>query len=46
MVVAATAIQLGYIGGTVAQLLARAAGATPRSKAGEHQPVPMRPAES
>jgi len=40
MVVAATAIQLGYIGGTVAQLLFRAAGATLRSKAGEHQPAP------
>jgi hypothetical protein len=40
MVVAATAIQLGYIGGTVAQLLFRAAGATPRSQSGEYQPVP------
>jgi hypothetical protein len=39
-VVAAKAIQLGHIGGTVAQLLFPMAGGALRSKAGEHRPVP------
>ena len=39
-VIPATSIQLGYIGGTVVQLLFRSAGVTLRSKAHEHQSVP------
>jgi hypothetical protein len=40
VVVAATAIQLGYIGGAIAQLFFLSVGARLRSSASERQPVP------
>ena len=40
MVVAATAIQLGYVGGTVAKVLFGSASSTLTSSAHRHQPTP------
>jgi hypothetical protein len=39
-VVAVTAIQLGYVGGTIAQVFFRSGSAALRSSAHEHQHVP------